>query len=189
MDEETLSLEDVDREFENSKVRVVVSRDSYELEFGSKKIGPFRNGEEIEVLEWIAEVLVDHGIARVRDQEKLDLTSLSKIHWKETIPTSRQLPALDPNFYCELRRLIKRLSRGSRTDASKLKDYEKAVSLARDIVNCRLRKIASLAASPAISGDVIQGMAKEEKVLYSTISSIMADWNQRLLNVGISSES
>jgi hypothetical protein len=183
------SIEDIEREFENSKVKVVVVRDSHELDFGDRKIGPFKNGEEIEVSEWIAEILVDQSIAEFRDQDILDLATLSKIHWKETIPTSRQLPHLNPNFYCELRRLIKRLSKDSKIDATKLKNYEKAVSLSKDIINCRLRKIASLAASPGTAHDVIQGMAREEKTLYKTLSSILADWNKRLMSVIISSES
>jgi len=183
--EELQSIEDVDREFENSKVKVMVVRDSHELEFGNRKIGPFKNGQEVEVSEWIAEILVDQGIVKFRDQDTIDLNSLSKIHWKETIPASRQLPPLNPNFYCELRRLIKRLSKDSKTDSNKLKEYEKAVSLSKDIVNCRLRKIASLAASPATASDVVQAMAREEKALYMSLSSIIADWNQKLLSVEI----
>jgi len=81
------------------------------------------------------------------------------------------------------------LRKESQTDASKLRDYEKVLSLSKDIISCRIRKIASLAASPAIAGDVIKGMAREEKVLYSTIASIVSDWNETLLSVGISSES
>jgi hypothetical protein len=178
-----LSTDDVDREFENSKVKVIAVRDSHELEFGNEKIGPFKNGEEVEVLEWIAEILAEYGIVKFRDQDIMDLNSLSKIHWKETIPASRQLPPLGTNFYCELRRLIKRLYKDSKTDSSKLKEYDKALSLSKDIVNCRLRKIASLAASPATTSDVIQGMAREEKALYVSLSSIIADWNQKLLSV------
>ena len=77
----------------------------------------------------------------------------------------------------------------SKSDTSKLKDYEKAISLSKDIINCRLRKIASLAASQAAGGEMIQGMAKDEKMLYTSMSSIIADWNERLLGAGILSES
>ena len=183
------SIEDVDREFENSKVKVVVIRDLHELDIGNRKIGPFKNGEQIEISEWISEILADQGIVKSREQDMLDLGALSKIHWKETIPTSRQLPPLNPNFYCELRRLIRRLKKDSKSDTSKLKDYEKAISLSKDIINCRLRKIASLAASQAAGGEMVQGMAKDEKMLYTSMSSIIADWNERLLGAGMLSES
>jgi hypothetical protein len=189
MNEEKSSIVDIDREFENSRVKVIISRDMNEFEVGDGKIGPFKSGDEVELLEWIAEVLVDEGVAKFRDQDMLDLASLSKIHWKETIPSSRQLPPLDPYFYCELRRLIGRLRKESCTDPSRIKDYEKALSLSRDIVDCRLRKIASLAASPTIPGDLVKGMAREERTLYHALSSIMSDWNKRLLSVGITSES
>jgi len=188
MDKELLSIEDIDREFENSKVKVVAVKDSYEIELGDRKIGPFRSGEELEVLEWVAEILAEQGIVKFRDQDILDVASVSKIHWKETVPASRQLSPLNPNFYCELRRLIGRLRRESEKDPSRLKDYEKAVTLSKDIVNCRLRKIASLAASPATAGDVTQGMAREEKALYKVLSSVTVDWDKRLLNVGVSVE-
>jgi GINS complex protein helical bundle domain len=183
------NIEDVDREFENSKVKVVVIRDLHELEIGDRKIGPFKNGEVIEISEWISEILADQGIVKSREQDMLDLGALSKTHWKETIPTSRQLPPLNANFYCELRRLIRRLKKYSKSDTSKLKDYEKAISLSKDIINCRIRKIASLAASQAAGGDMIQGMAKEEKMLYTSMSSMIADWNERLLGAGMLSES
>jgi hypothetical protein len=189
MGEEKTNMEDIDREFENLKVRVVVARDSHQFDIGNRLMGPFKSGEEIQVSEWIAEVLADEGVVKFRDEDILDVASLSKTHWKETIPTSRQLPPLDPDFYCELRRLVRRLRKESQTDASKLRDYEKVLSLSKDIISCRIRKIASLAASPAIAGDVIKGMAREEKVLYSTIASIVSDWNETLLSVGISSES
>ena len=71
----------------------------------------------------------------------------------------------------------------------KLKDYEKAISLSKDIINCRLRKIASLAASQVASGEMIQGMAKEEKMLYTSMSQMIADWNERLLGAETLSES
>jgi len=138
------SIEDVDREFENSKVKVTIIRDLHELEIGGRKIGPFKNGEEIEISKWISEILADQGIVKLREQDILDMGALSKIHWKETIPTSRQLPPLNPDIYCELRCLIRRLKKDSKLDASKLKDYGKAISLSEDIINCRLLGTTSL---------------------------------------------
>ena len=85
-------------------------KDSPEIKLNEETIGPFKSGQEIELAYWMAEELVNSGLAKFRDQDLLDITKLTKIHWKETIPTSRQIPRLQKNFYFILKRLLKEMS-------------------------------------------------------------------------------
>jgi DNA replication initiation complex subunit (GINS family) len=121
------------------------------------------------------------GYARFREEDVLNYNSLSKIHWRETIPASRQLPSLQSTFYCLLRRHVSELRQLSRQDQVKLRELERTESLVRDIVNCRIRKIVSIAASPTPSEELIQGLTYEERVLYSILNKTIEEWKSKLL--------
>jgi hypothetical protein len=174
------SLNDHDIDFQNRNTKVIVIRESAEIGVGDGTLGPFKAGQEVDVPRWVAEELVRSGIARWRDEDRLDLATLSKIHWRETIPTARQIPAVGTDFYQKMRRLLVDLKAQSRSDPSKGRDFEKAVQLTKDIVNCRIRKIVSLAAAPAQTEDVLTNLASEEKELYRALSGIIIDWRVRM---------
>jgi hypothetical protein len=174
------SVDDIDFNFENSSIRVVVTREIPEIP-RMLKLTSSRVGQEIEVPYWIARELVQLGYARFKEEDILTYNSLSKIHWKETIPASRQIPSLTGNFYCVLRRHLAELRKQSRQDQVKLRELERTETLVRDIVNVRIRKIVSLAASPTPSGELIQGLAYEERALYLILNKTIEDWKAKLL--------
>lgn len=173
-------LNDHDIDFQNRNTKVIVVRDSVEIDVGDGALGPFKAGQEVDLPRWVAEELVKSGIVRWRDEDRLDLPTLSKMHWRETIPTARQIPAVGADFYQKMRRLLVDLKTQSRSDPSKGRDFEKAVQLTKDIVNCRIRKIVSLAAAPAQTDDVLANLAGEERELYRTLSGIIIDWRARM---------
>jgi hypothetical protein len=179
-----MSVRDIDFDFENSLIRVVVTREIPEIP-RMVKLSAAKVGQEIELPYWSAHELVDLGYARFREEDVLNYNSLSKIHWRETIPASRQLPALQSNFYCLLRRHLAALRQLSKQDAVKLRELERTESLVRDIVNCRVRKIVSIAASPTPSDELIQGLTHEERVLYSVLNGTIEDWKSKLLGQGL----
>ncbi|MCW4032935.1 MAG: hypothetical protein NWF08_06040 [Candidatus Bathyarchaeota archaeon] len=137
----------------------------------------------MELAYWIGEELVNSGIAKFREEDILNMAKLSKIHWRETIPTSRQIPSLQKNFFFMLRRFLRRMNEESKTDSSKMLDYEKAMNLARDIVNCRVRKIISIAATSASASEMIENMAAEEIELYEILNSIINEWKNGLIKM------
>jgi len=179
-----MSVQDIDFDFENSQVRVVVTREIPEAS-RMQKLSLAKIGQEIEVPYWTAHELVQLGYARFREEDVLNYNSLSKIHWRETIPASRQLPALQTSFYCLLRRHLTELKQASKQDSIKLRELERTESLVRDIVNCRVRKIVSIAASPTPSDELIQGLAFEERILYSVLNGTIEDWKSKVLGQGM----
>lgn len=174
------TFDDYDLDFQNRTVKIAIIRESGEISAGDKTFGPFRAGQEMEVPRWVAEELVRSGIARWRDEDRLDLATLSKMHWRETIPAARQIPAVGEDFYPILRSLLVDLKAQSRSDPVKGRDFEKAVHLSKDIVNCRIRKIVSLAAAPAQTEDVLANLANEERGLYLTLSRIITEWRKKI---------
>jgi hypothetical protein len=175
-----MSVDDIDFDFENSQVRVILTREIPETS-RMVKLSSVKVGQELAVPYWTAKELVQLGFARFREEDLLDYNSLSKIHWRETIPASRQLPALQTSFYCMLRRHLFELRKLSRQDQVKLRELERTETLVRDIVNVRIRKIVSLAASPTPSEEMLQGLAYEERALYSILNKTIEEWRTKLL--------
>jgi hypothetical protein len=184
--EALMTVDDIDFDFENSQIRVVVTREIPETS-RLVKLSSAKVGQEIEVPYWTAKELVQLGFARFREEDTLDYNSLSKIHWRETIPASRQLPSLQSSFYCLLRRHLSELRQLSKQDQVKLRELERTETLVRDIVNVRIRKIVSLAASPTPSEELLQGLTREEHVLYSILNRIIEEWKAKLLELEVKS--
>jgi len=176
-----MTVADIDFDFENTQTRVILTREVPDTTPRVAKLSSAKVGQEVEVPYWSARELVQLGYAKFRDEDVLTYNALSKIHWRETIPASRQLPALQTNFYCLLRRHLTDLQQQSKQDQVKLRELERTESLVRDIVNCRIRKIVSLAASPTPTEEILQGLSSEERVLYKVLNQTIADWKSKLL--------
>ena len=175
------SVADVDFDFQNLPVRIILTREIPFSHAATERLQSVKIGQEAEVPYWAADELVNAGFAKYRDEDVLDLPKLSKTHWKETIPSSTQLPSLQAGFYCMLRRFLTRLKNEGRQDTSKLREYEKADNLSRDIINCRLRKIASFAAAPGPSSDLVKNMTSEEQALYKQLRSSIGEWKSSII--------
>lgn len=180
------SVKDIDFEFENTPVKIVIDKDFPEMKIVGETIGPLGKGTEAEVKYWVALELVRAGVAHFHKAELLSLTSLQKIQWKETIQPGRQLSAIPENLYPKVRRYISELKRKSTKDASYANEFSKALRLAQDIVNCRLRKIVGLAASPGQTEAVLQNLCREERILYNSLHTIISEWRSKILEVGVS---
>jgi hypothetical protein len=185
--EALMSVEDVDFDFENAQTRIILTREIPDSSPKLSRILASKMGQEVEVPYWTARELVQLGYARFREEDVLNYNTLSKIHWRETIPASRQLPALQANFYCLLRRHVTDLQQLSKQDQVKLRELERTESLVRDIVNCRIRKIVSLAASPTPSEELIQVLTYEERILYLILNKTIVDWKTKLLGSALKS--
>jgi len=62
-----------------------------------------------------------------------------------------------------------------------MRDYEKARRLSHDIINLRLKKIVSLASSPAQTNQILGKLTKEERVVYERLYGIISEWRAKIL--------
>jgi len=175
-------IRDVDFVFENSPVRIIVNRNCPEIQLVGLKVGPFEEGKEYEVQYWIANELDRAGIARLREDELLDIKKLDKVLWKEKVQQIRQVAHIEEDFYPRLRRFLSNLKRGANSNPDKMIEYRKAHGLAHDIVNVRLRKIVSLASSPEQTNQTLKDLAKEERMLYDRLFTIINEWKTKILH-------
>lgn len=178
------SIKDVDFVFENSLVKILVNRNSSEIQLAGLTVGPFEEGREYEVKYWIAQELERSGIARISENQLLDIKKLNNIHWKESgIVHAHQLSSIEEDFYPKLRRYLATLKRGAVGNPEKMREYEKVVRMSQDVVNCRLRKIVSLASSPEQTNQTLKDMAVEERLLYERLHAIINEWKNKIAEV------
>ena len=174
-------IRDADFTFENTPVKIVVNRNCPEIELAGLKVGPFQEGKEYEVRFWIAKELEKAGIARFREEELLKLVKLNKIHWKERVQSTQQISSLPEDFYPRLRRYLDDLKADAMKKPEKMREYQKAGDLSRDIIRLRLKKIVSLASAPSQTDQILRTLTKEERVLYDNLYGIISKWRAKIL--------
>lgn len=170
--------------FENKPVKIIANRNEEKIELAGLKVGPFEEGREYEVRFWIAQELERAGIVRFREEDMLDVVKLHKIHWKERVQPTNKVSSLPEEFFPRLRRYLSYLQKASNNNSEKLKNHEKSMRISRDIVNCRVKKIVSLASSPPLTAQALQNLTPEERTLYHHLQGIINDWRDNILSLG-----
>jgi hypothetical protein len=184
-----LAFKNIDFNFENSLVRIIANRNCPEINLAGLIVGPFEEGNEYEVQFWIAQELEKTGIARFREEEKLDGTRLHKIQWNERVQTAGQISKLQEDFYPKLRRYIAEVTEEAVKVPEKLQECEKIRHLTRDTVNSRLKKIVSLASAPFEQTEqFLRNLAPEERFLYEKLHKLINEWRIKILESGGSEE-
>ncbi len=176
------SIRNADFSFENSPVRVIANRSCPEIRLAGLTIGPYEEGNDYEISYWIASELVRLGIAHYRSEDLLDAARLSKIQWTERVQTSGQMSKLPEGFYPKLRRYLSEIREGMANSPEKMREYERADHLSRDVVNSRLKKIVSLASAPAQTEGSLRNLTAEERFFYDRLFKIINIWKSQILN-------
>ena len=183
-DDISFSIEDADVDFENSPTKIVFIRNLQELKVADVVIGPSKEGEEYETKNWIASKLVRAGLAHFHEESLMNIVTLNKIHWKETkLQTGRQISSLPNFFYPLIRKYIRLLKEKATSDASVANEYNNALRLIRDIVDCRLKKIVSLSASPIQTEDILRSLSQEERLFFEYLRLTVHKWKSKILKM------
>ena len=180
----SLTIEDLDFDYENSSVHVVAVTNLQEITVAETTVGPLEEGKEYEMRYWIAAELLKSGYVRFREDEPLAFVALNKVHWRETkLQTGLQISALPDQFYPKLRRYLKEVRDKLSVAPSVTNEYVQAIRLAKDIVICRMKKIVSLAATPTRSTSIMQSLSKEEQTLFESIKNAVGEWESQILRI------
>ena len=177
----SMNIGNMDFSFEHSLVKIIANRNCTEIKLAGLNIGPFEEGNEYEVPFWIAQELEKAGIARFREEERLDTAKLYKIQWTERVQTAGQISKLPENFYPKLRRYLIELKEEASKAPEKLREYEKSGHVTQDIVNSRLKKIVSLASAPPQTEQTLKNFTNEEKFLYEQLNKRIHEWKTQIL--------
>ncbi len=165
---------------QDAPVRLRITEDVERLRVAGLTLDGLTKGEEVEVPYWVAEELMKTGKGELLE-ERFNLKDLAKAHWREALPSSRHLANIGEGFYFNLRRFLSRLRDESVKDSDKERDLEKAHSMAMDIINCRVRKLASLAASQIERDEITKNLTLEERKLFESLKAAVEDWRREIL--------
>jgi hypothetical protein len=179
-----VTIKDVDFSFENSLVRITANRNLPEVKLAGLSLGPFEEGTDYEVYYWAALQLEKAGIARLKEEDRLDMAKLSKVQWTERIQTAGQVSKLPDFFYPKLRRSLLELKKEIVKDPEKISEYERFRRLTQDITNSRLRKIVSMASAPPQTENTLRNFTAEEKLLYDRLYRLIDKWRRQILECG-----
>ncbi len=177
----SMNIGNIDFSFEHSLVKIIANRNCPEIKLAGLNIGPFEEGNEYEAPFWIAQELEKAGIARFREEERLDTAKLYKIQWTERVQTAGQISKLPENFYPKLRRYLIELKEEASKAPEKLREYEKSGHVTQDIVNSRLKKIVSFASAPPQTEQTLKNFTSEEKFLYEQLNKRIHEWKTQIL--------
>jgi hypothetical protein len=174
-------LQDIDFRFENTRVKAIANRNYPDLKLAGFKVGPFQEGNEYELYYWVAAELAAAGIVHLREEDSLDATKLYKVQWKERVQVAGQISELPEDFYPKLRRYLAQLKTDFGKNPQKIQEYQKANSLAEDIVASRLKKIVTLSAGPIQGEQILGKLTNEEKLIYMQLGKIISNWRNGIL--------
>jgi len=167
-------------------VKIVANRNCPEIKLAGLTVGPFDEGNEYEVYLWVAKELAVAGMIHFREDDLLDNTKICRINFREGKKTPDQISEVQNDFYPKLRRYLLEL-KGHATQSQqseKYQEYDRTKQLARDIVNSRLKKIVSLAATPALSEQTVKNLTNEERIVYDQLVKIISEWKAKILENG-----
>ncbi|KXA92171.1 hypothetical protein AKJ66_04585 [candidate division MSBL1 archaeon SCGC-AAA259E22] len=143
--------------------KVEVIQDFPEVELVGRKLGPFKEGEEVEMRPWEASVLEERDFVRpVRD---FSLTGVRKALIREE--KSSRLEELPSSFYRTVSREVRRLREGG--EVEKAEELEEAIE---SLVDFRIQKLARMIISSVDLGDI----PAEEQVLANFLSQPLTVW-------------
>jgi hypothetical protein len=167
--------------YEHSLTKVVANRNCQEIKLAGLQVGPYEEGNEYEVYNWLASELEKNGVVHLREDEGLNMAKLNKFQWSERVQSAGQISSLPEHFYPRLREYLASLKKDAARTPQKMLENEKAYQLALDILNSRLRKIVSIASAPAQTEQTLRNLTAEERFLYGQLHTFINHWRTQIL--------
>lgn len=168
-----------EREFLLGKSRVTMRSSIENIEVGDFKITKLNEGESAEVPRWVAEELVQLGIAETLE-EPFE-TEIFKSLSREKMMGPFQLSSLSPDFYLKMRRRLSYLHSALGAGRIKKEDYERLKATSYDMIGIRLGKLLSLSGSSTSVATMSDKLTPEERAFFALSRSVSSEWKEALL--------
>jgi len=171
-------FEQREREFLIAPVGVTMKSSIEQIEVGDLVLAKAKEGERVELPRWVAEELVESGIAELQE-EPFDV-EIFKALTREKMLASPQLSPLEASFYVRMRRRLAVIKAGVEKGKYRREDYEKLRMASYDLIGRRLSKLLSISSSTSVK-TITDRITPEEKAFFTVSSSISASWKTALL--------
>ncbi len=172
-------LEERERDYLLSKVRVKMRSSVENIEVGDFKIEKLMEGENAELPRWVAEEFAGLNLAEVPEEpfESEVLKSLSR----EKMMGPFQLSNLSPDFYLRMKRRLAYLQGAASAGRVRKDEYERLRASSYDMIGIRLGKLLSLSSSSTTLSAIVEKFTPEEKFFFTLSQSISKEWKSILL--------
>ena len=145
------------------------------MHVGGREIGPFEEGEIIELENWIINILMKEGLVEISLENEYEaIVHLQRIYQQEKRQSSIQ--DVHQLTYAAIREKIRYLQ-GDRTSPDPIlqQDIDKLEDILKNIVEVRLSKVIRTAKSGAYQ-DIQKQMTHEERWLCEEIIETLSEW-------------
>lgn len=179
MSELTFQLKRLVMEYRLKPVRVIVVKDLGKVVVDGVEY-TLNKGIEIEVPQWLADVLEDMSIANSAERS-LDIEDIARVHFSTlSARTAAELEPLPKDFYLEALRYIEKISQRAQKELniSLLEEQQKAIRYLLEIIDKRLSLILQGIRSPLSIAEISSKMTPEELLLVNTLREKLDEWRQ-----------
>jgi hypothetical protein len=168
-----------DREFAYllSGTRLKILQNTTKQDVGSIHLENMNQGDVVEVPRWIAEILIEMGVAE--SQEESFASEVFKAVNREKMAGDNQIATLRTDFYLKIRRHL--ASSSSTVKPTDLAELERTRTLIYDLVALRLRKILSVSFALSPPTDIKEKLTPEEYQIFDTVYELLQSWRRAIM--------
>ncbi|MHA1958860.1 MAG: hypothetical protein ACW99U_01425 [Candidatus Thorarchaeota archaeon] len=174
-------LERFRMEFLNEMRTCLFMKDTKGFAVGGVDIGPFQSGAQVDLPNWVIEILRDHDIVELLPSEAYESTRrLSNLHRMEM--KNQELQTFHPLLYAAVGRKILKLQRDKTSlDPRTLEETERLQSMMSTLVEIRRSKVVRAAVARAYT-EKRRLMTMEERWLCERLTNLLSTWREKVLD-------
>ncbi|UCE10393.1 MAG: hypothetical protein JSW61_00275 [Candidatus Thorarchaeota archaeon] len=180
-DETDEVLERFKMEFLNESRTCLLKKEVPKLTIGGIEIGPLQSGVQVDLPNWVIEILQEAGIAELLPAEAYESTRrLSNLHRMEM--KDHELQTFHPLLYAAVSRKILKLQRDKTSiDPISLEETERLQSMMDALVEIRRSKVVRAAVARAYT-EKRKKMTNEERWLCERLADLLSSWREKVLD-------
>jgi hypothetical protein len=175
-------LEERERDFLLSKVRVTTKSSLDNIDLGDYKLDGVKEGDSIEVPRWMAEELLRLNMVEA-PEEPFEIEIVKALS-REKMMGPLQLSQLPADFYVRMRRRLAYLDAATKEGKVRREDRERVRASSYDLIGMRLSKLLSLSSTSASAASLSDKLTPEEKVFFANSQTFSKEWREAMLGRG-----
>lgn len=157
-------------------------KDFPEISIGSKKLGPFKRGQQTELPNWVIEKLKQHKVVKINPTDNYDsVTIVDNLYREEQRKKHSALQALPPHLYASVSRRILYLQHDKTSlDPMSMDTIERLQNRLKSLVETRQPKIIRAAISDSCT-KWQNHMTNEERWLCEKLYNTVSKWRAKMM--------
>lgn len=173
----------LEKAYDNSNVKVLVTQDLNGLVLPDGTRISARKGDRIEIPRWMARVLEADGKASII-RDEITTEDVIRIHYREMQRTSiMDIERLPDNFYWSVREYVNYLEKKIREepDPRLLEEKRRLSEYIDEIIDKRIQSIVLSTMDEKMAGQISSKISPEEQVLMEELIQVLRKWRKQII--------